>query len=503
MAEDDVNTQWWRCTGKVGISGKGRDGTFTGTPQILTQRGQVAVNVGNAVTQRKEYSGQSNLKQLILAWGENKEAMSTCWLCGMKVPLTQTIAKKLKVPVGISPPSSQLGYPEAEHVLFLKVGYLFLSIPGEKFIGKIAPWVPSTRPSQLWPLNKVPDGWGWDASTWNKWVQEMRSDYNIQIKLEMQQSHLLCNQLKNQFNFIRFNGGPSGKWEKKGRLLDIYKNKIMGRLEAAEASPLPPPWTLLTETLDNLVEYLNGEHEKTAKPHIFESITDFPEYAQETLNTNVREYNTALFPFKYIITRCATKFVKTTCTVADMKEILGFAINRFLPERSPASKKVEDDQESQVIIDDDFGDTCDDKAIPIAQPLPGAGGLKTGRAQSVESSPQQPKQHQDSDSDSEEPIDLPHLDPFFIWSNNKPLSASNMVKAYIAESPAAGPAGPAAVPQGGGAQKKLRMGESVGFTSTDVRAARILVGMAKGNQVRLIPSSVDDLNAGPPPNEGG
>jgi DNA-binding Xre family transcriptional regulator len=115
------------------------------------------------------------------------ELKSTCWLCGMPI-YTKISNSKPKI-------SCREGYPEAEHVLPLKYAHKLLSVPGE-----------------------IIDGTG---ASKNK--KKNDQTYNLQIGLELRNSHRLCNQIKNQRMFIEFNNNI---WKIKEQLLYNYLVKL-------------------------------------------------------------------------------------------------------------------------------------------------------------------------------------------------------------------------------------------------------------------------------------
>ena len=290
--------------------------------QELTERySQGQPNIHKQSLQRDIFSRykKKNTSQLKYAWGRNQDAgrksppfdsnnysdeMTTCWICGSRVfPGSKVMTSTL------------LGYPEAEHALFLKYGYAFLSLPAEIFLGQFAPWADAIPRIKKNPI---------ELNTLNWWTQEqikqgipeniqkgIAKDYQFQIKLEMRQSHRLCNQLKSQFNYVRFNKSIP-KWQIKETLYN-YTEKLLSntiRNTTNYKNNLYSPCNILNfdrfkKSLEDIVNYLNFKMDE--KPYYISEYVNLPNHAKEVINE--KYFNNLSEPEKYIITRISIKFV--------------------------------------------------------------------------------------------------------------------------------------------------------------------------------------------------
>ena len=243
MADNQTNC-WQYTQGKlVRISKDQHADVFS---QTLTDRyTQQAIEADKTSLQRDIFTSykKRNTAQLKYAWGRNPtikpasqsllfgntnylNEMNTCWICGSHV-----------FPGGNRMTSTLLGYPEAEHALFLKYGYAFLSLPAEIFLGKFAPWaaaIPRIKNNSI-QLNTL--NW-WTQEQINQGIPEniqngIAEDYQFQIKLEMRQSHRLCNQLKSQFNYVRFNKRIK-EWQIKESLYTYTVEALRGAIKKTD-----------------------------------------------------------------------------------------------------------------------------------------------------------------------------------------------------------------------------------------------------------------------------
>tara|TARA_R110002096_G_scaffold55030_2_gene141659 strand:- start:1637 stop:3307 length:1671 start_codon:yes stop_codon:yes gene_type:complete len=289
----------------------------------ISERYTQKINGSGKPTPRDIFSSYKarNTSQLKYAWGRKEDAgrksppfnsnnysdeMNTCWICGSRV-----------FPGGGVMTSTLLGYPEAEHALFLKYGYAFLSLPAEIFLGKFAPWATAIPRIET---NSI------QLNTLNWWTQEKRDqgtpktiqdgiekDYQFQIKLEMRQSHRLCNQLKSQFNYVRFNKGRK-EWQIKETLYD-YTIKLLTKTignttnykKNSESECNKLKFDRFRESLEDIVNYLNFYMDE--KPYFIPEYDNLPNHAQEVLFKKGIVYKDLSHPEKYIITRISIKFV--------------------------------------------------------------------------------------------------------------------------------------------------------------------------------------------------
>tara|TARA_R110002074_G_scaffold173287_1_gene335995 strand:+ start:42 stop:1568 length:1527 start_codon:yes stop_codon:yes gene_type:complete len=320
--------------------------------EIYTQRG----TQNNKALQRDIFSRykKKNTSQLKYAWGRKVDAvrgspqftqphysgeMNTCWICGSHVfPGDKVMTSTL------------LGYPEAEHALFLKYGYAFLSLPAEIFLGQFAPWATAiprinNNSIQLQELN-----W-WTQEQINQKIPEniqgeIAKDYQFQIKLEMRQSHRLCNQLKSQFNYVRFN-----KFKREWKIKETLYNYTIKLLTETIENTLNYKenqkkrcnvldFNRFRKSLEDIVNYLNFKMEGHKKPYFIDKYVNLPDHAKIVLTEKKIDFDRLKNIEKYIITRTSIKFV-----LADAKDNLEYRQDRF----RDALDKVLGDDNSQPL----------------------------------------------------------------------------------------------------------------------------------------------------------
>lgn len=296
----------------------------------------------------------------------------TCWLCGGNVPKPNSICP-LKEKIS----SVCLGYPEAEHALFLKYGYLFLSIPNEIFLGSMAPWIKPNNSIK----NKIKTSWEWNDTQYDSWLLAMKNDYNFQIKLEMRQSHRLCNQLKNQINFIRFTGGEQGQWVIKKDLYDYYKETVEntvnndfltegGEYQGYKVTGKETVFKndRLLKSLNDLIKHLNCE---VNPPECILSYESLPLYAKNKISEET--FKNSSKAYKYVITRISTKFVKVVDS-QKMEQSFNQAFDIFSRERNYTKNDYE--KEASKITDISY------EATPGIESSVAQGKLKTIKEES-------------------------------------------------------------------------------------------------------------------------
>ena len=288
---------------------------------------------------------EDNTKQLKTAWPltDNSpaaiNARARCWLCGNKVEeedlknFAGIIQTKFKITKTIPAIASEfLGAPQAEHVLFLKLAYRILSVPGEEYMGEPAPWLPleefstakqkqEVRTNQFklgflkTAQDRVKDDEMKKACLPETVLNAMQRDYKAQIKMEMLQSHKLCNQLKNQLNFIRYNV-ETNKWVIKSDLVNDFLEKLNGVMEKGNP-PQNPDRDVIDGYIGDLINYLNFEG-GAQSPWFAPTIAWFPEHIQKAIKEYIgldsdekatTWWNEQPSQYKYIITRGATKFI--------------------------------------------------------------------------------------------------------------------------------------------------------------------------------------------------
>lgn len=322
-------------------------------------------------TIRKVYTNSANTSQFNAALrilknnineDEYTKVAETCYLCGQRI----FVPKKFR-DAGVGRPSDCLGYPEAEHVLPLKMGHKLLSIPGQKIDGEKD------------VNNKNPNTYS-----------------NKQVILEMKNSHRLCNQIKSNIMFIKFTGGQEGRWELKNNLITEFgrvvercmndRNKAQCENAGAESDATVSTVTM-EEGLNAVCNFLNDE----ARPPKW-NVT--PETTKERLafNSDIlldakstdapTWWNTSL---GYIMYRYATKIARSGAGDPTIEQLLKDTWTKYGTDQgAKIANQIEDDgaikelqSQSQSITQQQQPDASEFTEYLASVQKNGAGGLDT------------------------------------------------------------------------------------------------------------------------------
>lgn len=133
--------------------------------------------------------GSSTQKKYLSKKDEGKDNHGLCWLCGKTIFRNEQRF------------SNYLGKLEVEHALPLKLGYILLTIPGERVFNE---------QGIVTNHGNIDDQYYTDEK-----IREMR--------IEILRSHRLCNNLKSNLNFFMFDGN---EWVPKTELITVFQDKL-------------------------------------------------------------------------------------------------------------------------------------------------------------------------------------------------------------------------------------------------------------------------------------